>query len=373
MANLKVLLCGATDIKYYAKSFDRVIKEMGCDPAHFLNATAEKDNYSKWEDNSRVSVVNSDVIIYLIVEKYGEITWNTEFITAKANGKPFILLCAYDTYTAYYTLGRDYRFPELETDETQTDKIFKLIRSLDSQQVTIVPFDSDTFENILKKEIVLQFRKGLDLLAQSNKQSKLISIIKAKDFHASTYKILSEEERNLYIEIALDIFQNKEIRKRIIVFLAHNGGLDDKHVLALIYDAEQGVARKAVSLLSKLVKRDSDLDLIFENIIQVSNEDSDFGLERRAIKSMFEIDPIKATKYLKSFFPAGDIGTPRRILQWVDNNFNEISSHLTDQSSIDSLKAILELSKGFKKETSLSDLYESAMEKLTQLIQAKNL
>lgn len=59
------------------------------------------------EVNSRASVQDADICVFLIKKNYGTITWSVEFQEALRDGKPFIILCDQETLQEYFTLKKN--------------------------------------------------------------------------------------------------------------------------------------------------------------------------------------------------------------------------------------------------------------------------
>ena len=365
MSDLRIMMCGSADAERLTETFDRIVREMGCRPINYFDpSTFEFDDYGTSENNSRKAVTISDILVYIISDKIGHITWNVEFVEARRQGKPFILLCYKDILTVFYKTRNDYVFPKLEAKYSDRDKVTQLIMTLDNQGLIAIPYDYNSFGETLKGQIVRQFSSGVKALREGNKKQDLVNLIINNDFNALKNKLLRDEERTRLKEILNDIFQNKELRKRIIDFFIVHKGLSDDEIIDLITDTEQGIARKAIANLHRLVNKDSDIERIFDALVAAAEDDTDYGTERRAIKAMFEIDTLKAAEYLQKFFPAGDIGTPRRILEWLNDNFKVIEQYSTADYKKSSIQSIIDKSREFKKDKTLSDLYESLMGKI---------
>src|SRR4051794_35044535 len=77
-------------------------------PLHYLSGDLHYINSvdSRWSENSRATVRTADICVFVIVERFGAITWETELREALEAGVPFLFLCLADTYRKYIDLIR---------------------------------------------------------------------------------------------------------------------------------------------------------------------------------------------------------------------------------------------------------------------------
>ena len=98
--------------------------------------------------------------------------------------------------------------------------------------------------------------------------------------------------------------------------------LNDDEIVELCLDSEQGISRKTIESLTRLVNTSSNLDFIFEEVIpSIANEE--VGVVRRAITSFFDLDLARSIQNFYHFLPANDVGTPKRIILELSNRFEK--------------------------------------------------
>ncbi len=313
---MNIMLCGANDIKDILPFFNEVSKEIGFQALNFINGDVMYHNYGedKWVRNSKLTVHNADVLVFVINSKYGELTWNTEFETALQSGKNFIVLCNTETYQFYRQLA-DSKLRIAKTKESKNiNLIYQLIQKLElEEKVTIVTFSLIELKGILKKHLLALFKKGIGLLESENKKNSFLPVLMSSAFNDAPKKFINTRNEELCRELLFDYFENKEIRKRAMDYFMTSKTLSEDDIIKICLDPEQGVARKAVQHINLLVAKKHDLALLFAEIIpSVANEE--VGIVRRAIASFIELDLSKSIEYFHLFFPSADVGTPRRII-----------------------------------------------------------
>ncbi len=316
------MLCGASDMQYISGQFIDLVKKFGFSPLCFINGSIHYSNYNSWEKNSILTVSNADILVYVILEKHGEITWNTEFSHAKNLGKPFIIFCLDKTYSFYINLSNDKNIT-IEADSSVA-KIIKLLTQLDNEQRTIIPFQYQTFNELLHREIVNLLRESIKSLEKENQKNELIRLVKSKSNKDLKNYLTNEGDINLLKSILFDIFENKELRKRILDFFTLNYKLTDNEVIDLITDHEQGIRRKTLTLIKELTNYYSDYNLIFSSVIEVCKNYDDIGLINRAIPSLLETNLKLGIKSLNQYFPQKSSSTSQKLIYILKEKAKEI-------------------------------------------------
>lgn len=90
----EVMLCGAYDVGNIEETFSEVVQGFGATPWWYSDGRIlyRNSRHSRWEDNSKATVRNADICVFVILEEYGEITWTTELQEALNAGKQFAVL-----------------------------------------------------------------------------------------------------------------------------------------------------------------------------------------------------------------------------------------------------------------------------------------
>lgn len=318
------MLCGAGDLTELLPPFREVANEMGFNPLNFTDGTIFYHNYgvNQWERNSKLTVKSSDVLVFVINEKFGEITWNTELDEAISNGKNFIVLCRDETY-AKYRYHKDERL-EYPAD-TNKRSLYALLNKIETvNQLSVIPFNIFDFKRRVKEHIMKLVKFALSLTEKENQKNSFLPILLSSKYNNLLPKHINELNEKICREIVFDFFENKETRKRALEYFKYSKSLSDDEISELCADMEQGLKRKTISILIDLLGSKNNLDELFEKIITNMANDDDVGVIRRAIKSLATISLERAIKHFHLFFPASDIGTPKRII----SNFKEKESEL---------------------------------------------
>ncbi len=322
------MLSGAKDIKKFWPKFETEILRLEGIPLCFMDGKFYHDSFLNWEENSQNTVESSDIVIFLINEIHGNITWATEYKKVKETGKPFLIFCLDSTYTEY--LKYDYN----DSTEVSENKkmLFEQLQTLEKEKRTIIPFPNANFDIYLKKNFSILFKKSLNVLQEQNKRNSLIELVKTKD--PKKLKEITVESNKIFLKgILRDIFQPKELRKRILEsFIYADLKLTVEEVKDLFYDPEQGIVRKTISSLPQILTTNSNNEEIFESLLELCNTSDDVGIDRRAIIAMLKSDPKLAFSFLKEF-PMKDEGTPRRIISWLDKNKVKLNKLFNEDKS----------------------------------------
>lgn len=325
---MNVMLCGAGDTSNILPFFESVSKDIGFQPLNFTDGSIKYHNYgaNRWEENSKLTVIHADLLIFVINSSFGNITWNIEFEEALSSGKNFIILCNSETFSLYRQLLSN-RVPFPESDENKGLKeICELMQKLElDYQITIIPFNLIDFQSVLKKQILNLFEFGLGLVEKDNKKNSFLPILLSSKFNDADKiaNYINDENESICKELVFDSFENKEIRKKALEFFFFSKSLNETDIISLCLDSEQGIARKAIASIGKLISENSDLNKIYSQVIEsISNEE--VGIIRRGIISLLEVDLLLSLKYFHLFLPSNDVGTPKRIVLGLADRKDDI-------------------------------------------------
>lgn len=344
---MNVMLCGATDIEdIVLDGFNSVSRDIGFQALNFINGDITYHNYgeNKWERNSKLTVHNADLLVFVINEQYGNITWNTEFEETLSNGKNFIVLCFHKTYQRYRDVVTGQSRLPTKNQNKDLRQTIEIIQKLEVEhQITIITFRVDDFKLVLKKQLLAMFRYGVQLIEKENAKNSFLPILMSSKFNDIPKKLINEKNTRLCKEILFDFFEKKEIRKRAMEYFFVVKSLTDDEIIELCLDTEQGISRKATKHISDLINPENDLETLYNDILtSIANEE--VGVVRRAIVSFFELNLEKAIKYFHLFFPTNDSGVPRRIIAKIYESREDLKRIVAEDESITlTLKALIRL------------------------------
>lgn len=331
-----VMLCGASDTDDVRGQFAEAVTAYGGEPLHFLSGGILYQNSAdaSWQQNSRKTVHAADLCVFVIIEKYGEITFGTELRSALASGKPFIVLCHERTYQDYQTL-RKHLTDVGAIREEGSRKLVAVIREMEYDwRLTITTFSYGTFTSVLRREIANLFHQILQTQQEKNRRVAVARLLGDR-------VRLSAEDLTVVVGIATDELEEKTLRKRAIMALADRGGVDEDTVLAFLSSAEQGVQRLAVQLLDKLYQVRPPEPEFLAQCAQVANESDDTGIVRRLIPSILRIDLAAAVEALENI-DLSEVGTRRRIANLLEEYEMDIIAADLSTSVVELLARCLE-------------------------------
>lgn len=310
------MLCGAGDCSIVLQAFDEVVKNFGGIAINYQtgNIIYENNAASDFRDNSSMTVKNADLCVFVIIHDIGEITWSTELDTALSEGKPFLILCSSTFYQDYLSIKKHINQPDILKE--QSLKIFNLMLDLEKRRnLTAVQFEITNFKEVLRQQLAIMFSIALRRLEINNREAGVISKLINRSF-------ISNDEKKYLIDIAIDEFAEKQIRKRIIIYLC-NEGVDIDTLRLFMESSEQGIQRLAFQMMGSLYKdRPFPVELI-ECAINICNDSLDTGLVRRCIESLFAIDVAMGIEALMNL-NINEIGVKRRIAQCLIQNKERI-------------------------------------------------
>ncbi|WIX92462.1 hypothetical protein [Amycolatopsis sp. DG1A-15b] len=309
---LDIMLCGAADIDQVRREFDEVVEAFGAKPWHYMSGQIAHDNSltSSWVDNSRATVLNMNICVFVVVERVGDITWQTEFREALRAGKAIRIFCREDTYREYLTLRRLVSDPNAINPDKR--KLVEMISELEfDRRHTIVPYQTGFFRDVLRMHLAMLFSAALEAMEKRARLSAVEALL-------SEPSRLSPGELASVAEIATDEFAGKTARKRAILALVARQAADDDLVRQLTQSPEQGVQRISIDNIARLYRTRPAEAEMFDHLVSVANQSGDSGLARRLIPAMLGIDFALAVSALTAL-DLTDIGARRRLAQELES------------------------------------------------------
>ncbi|WP_228918713.1 hypothetical protein [Streptomyces sp. DH20] len=306
---IRVMLCGAADTRRVQDEFVRTVADFGGVPWHFLNGTMNYINSasSDWEENSRATVQEADVCVFVIVEEIGHITWGTEVTAALLAGKPFLVLCQQSTYERYLVLNDEFRPPaSLDLLEEGTRNLVSTLREIEQdRRLTAVPFSHGKFGETLRRELSRLFDIALGQMEERNRRKSIRPLL-------SDPARLSATDLTAAQAIAVDEWEDKQARKAALRALAARRSLEEDALYSLLASGEQGVQRMTVELLGELHPVRPPDPALLEHVVALANDSDDVGIARRLIPVLLAMDLSKGVEALAQL-NVEDSGYTRRL------------------------------------------------------------
>lgn len=303
---LKIMLCGASDTEDVVDAFIRVTASLGGEPWHYQSGRVLYLNNASasWDKNSRRTVGQADLCVFVILRRYGEITWNTELREALDSGKPFLILCLDSTKIEYFALKTNVTASAIH-DPSKRLLVEVMTELLYERQLTMETFTPDTFAETYRQAAASLFGQALDAL-QTRSAREALSRLLGDPSRLSNHDLAAAEE------LATDEFEDKNRRKLAISALLSRSAASSDTVLALLSSREQGVQRFAVANLDRLYAERPADQAFLEDCVVLANESDDTGVVRRLIPALFEID-LAAGVRVADRLDLSEIGTRRRL------------------------------------------------------------
>lgn len=314
---LQIMLCGAHDASDISDAFSEVTRDFGGEPWHYADGTIRHINSvtSSWVHNSRATVRDADLCVFVIVEQWGDITWNHELDEALAGGKPFVVMALEKTWTRVMNLRHG--VSDLTAVKSEGDRqLLELFRKISSDyQLTVVSFTYMTFKERLRGLLSALMLEGLHLTEARNRREAFIALL-----HSDTG--LRPHQVAEAVELACDEYElNKLARKTALRRLADGGYRDGELVLSVCRSMEQGVQRLGFELLPQLLP-EGDSDLLDE-LAGAADRSDDLGVRRRFIVSAGTIAPTRIDELLP-LVTATDVSLRRLAYEAVDAQWDQV-------------------------------------------------
>lgn len=314
---LEIMLCGAHDVGDLAQMFSEVASDFGATPWWYNDGRIYHTNSrtSSWEENSRATVKRVDVCVFVILNRYGDITWNTELEQALESGKPFVVLALDSAWNRYATLLRTITDPaSIRSEDDQ--KMIDVLRSMGEYNFTPVTFSLGAFKEKLRFALSMQFEHGINLLQTHNQRKALLQSLTKKDK-------LSQRQIDQLISLASDDYhENKYERKTAIRRLAADEVRNGDFVLEVCKSFEQGVQRLAFDLLPSLVPLPIE-DSALRELAQIAAGIDDVGVARRLTLAVAKLQPSKLDILLEGMGSLEE-GIRRRAYEGVDRHYAQV-------------------------------------------------
>lgn len=308
---LDIMLCGASDIKQVQSEFDTVAQGFGARSWHYVSGLISHENTltSSWVKNSSATVRNMDICVFVVVERIGEITWETEFREALNNGKAVRILCREDTYGDYITLRQQVSDPAAISPEKR--KLVEVMSELEFEwQQTVVPYQFGTFSAVLRVQLAMLFSDALRAMEKRARHAAVEALLDSPGR-------LNATDFDAIAEIAVDEFATKHARKRAIRALAERQAATDELVHQLTQSPEPAVQRIAIENIARLYRTRPAEAEMFDHLVAVVNQSDDTELARRLIPSLLGIDLQRAVNAM-TVLDLSDIGARRRLAQELE-------------------------------------------------------
>ncbi|NEA79453.1 hypothetical protein G3I30_10140 [Actinospica acidiphila] len=306
---IRVMLCGAADTRRVQDEFVRTVTAFGGVSWHFLDGTVNYINSasSDWEENSRATVQEADVCVFVIVEEIGRITWETEVTAALLGGKPFLVLCLNSTYQQYLVLDAEFRPPaDLDSLSEKKRQLVRTLREIEQERrLTAVSFDYGRFGEVLRRELSKLFDIALGQMEERNRRKSIRPLL-------TDPARLTTADLRAAQTIVVDEWEDKQVRKEALRALAARRALDEEALHSLLSSAEQGVQRMTVELLADLYPVRPPSQEFLEHVVAVANASDDVGIARRLIPVLPAMDLPRGIEAL-ALLDMDDTGTKRRL------------------------------------------------------------
>lgn len=349
---LQVMLCGAADTDRVRNQFADAISDLGGVAWHYQSGDVLHINSSaaSWERNSRATVKAADLCVFVVLEAYGDVTWEAELDEALAEGTPFLILCLQDTYQKYLTLSRGVADLRSVTEESDRALVSQLRAMESDMELTVVPFEYGYFGNVLRRQLSTLFGHALNSLAERNRRESVAQLL-------GEPTKLSRRQLEITASLAIDETEEKTRRKRAVQAIADRNSADMDTIMQLLRSTEQGVQRLTITLLSQLCAPHSPgLDFLSE-FVAVANSSDDVGVARRLIPAVLDLSlPLGCDALLE--LEISETGLRRRLTDEIEAREAAIVDEGLSQVAVELLQACLVEQSGADWKTRCSELVD---------------
>lgn len=148
----RVMICGAGDTRAQRETAKQLIRSIGMDAFDYTSAGASplNDRSASNIASSKANVDRADLLIFIVADRYGEITWLHELTTATHLDRPYLMFISAGTYAI---LERSHEFSPAGIADPNLRQLVSVFGQLrDDPNRRIVPF-ADNFEPLLREAL----------------------------------------------------------------------------------------------------------------------------------------------------------------------------------------------------------------------------
>lgn len=315
---LQIMLCGAHDVGEIASPFTEVAHDFGAEAWFYQQGTIQHVNSrtSTWVENSRATVDKADICVFVILDRYGDITWNHELYLALQLGKPFVILALHTAWVRYNTLR--YTITDTAAIRSEDDrKLVELLQMISSDyQLTITPFTYTSFKDSLRRELSGLFQAGIGFVQTHNQRAILLDAL-------TTGAPLTREQVHQLIALATDEYESDKLaRKSALRRLATDHVRDEELLRDVCRSQEQGIQRLGFDLVADLMTLPPTQETVHE-LAQIASHTDDVGIPRRLITAFGEIDATFSDLLLDEIGNVEE-GVRRRAFEAVERDWDRV-------------------------------------------------
>lgn len=206
---LQIMLCGAHDVGELSKNFERVAQDFGAEPWFYQQGKIKHINSrtSRWVDNSRATVGKVDICVFVMLDSYGDITWNHELSEALDLGKPFVVLALESAWMRYQVLL--HTMTDSTSLRSQDDRqLVELLRMISSDyQLTVTTFTYASFADKLRGELSSLYQAGVELVQSRNERGILLDALGTRD-------PLTRTQVDQLVALATDEYESNKLARK---------------------------------------------------------------------------------------------------------------------------------------------------------------
>lgn len=340
-------MCGAGDTEVVRRGFVALAERMGFEPWSYLDGSIRYRNAATagWRENSRGSLLEADIAVFVVIRRYGEIAWTEEFPAAIEAGLPMVVLCLDATLSAYRAWqlsgmgdvggfgvdvgsgfiagtgtgdiydtaspgptsrpGDAYDGGSPSPEDSVDLAVFTTLEELEQRyQVTVVPFRPEFFAATAQQHISLVLEQATGALRDRNaREIERALVLGAGDLNSTQIEAVTRVVR--------DELEDKNLRKRGIDALVRHHAIADDLLIELAGSLEQGVARKMLTVLPEIADDVSGEALAA--VVAIANDSDDVGISRRLALALAAIGP-PCSLITWEQMTIQEVGTARRVL-----------------------------------------------------------
>lgn len=317
---IQMMLCGAHDVGDLTRAFTDVAQDFGAEPWFYQQGKIKHVNSytSRWTENSRATVKKVDICIFVMLDRYGDITWNHELDAALQVGKPFVVLALESAWIRYSNF--QHSLTDSDALRSEDDRhMVELLRMISADyQITVTPFTYVTFKEKLRGELACLFQAGVELVEGRNQRAILLDALGGGE-------PLNRGQVEQLIALATDEYEtNKLARKLALRRLAADGVRDDELVLEVCRSSEQGIQRLGFDLVPDLLTVSPNEDIVRE-LAQIASGTDDVGIPRRLILALGKVESAMTDVVLDAIESVEE-GVRRRAFEVVEKNWDAVLS-----------------------------------------------
>lgn len=148
----RVAVCGARDTQHFRAKAISIFRGVGLDASDYTSPAASpiSDNHANNFDSSRTMIERADLVVFVVKESYGQITWQYEIVTAKEKDVPVLFLLHEEIFGAVRFLATQGITHTAVTDPQMSALVRAIANISADPHQRLISYNDENFERVIR-------------------------------------------------------------------------------------------------------------------------------------------------------------------------------------------------------------------------------